>query len=203
MYKSTHNYIQQKADGHNPFKLAQGDEVLTDAQKRDVLKSKLVAIEKRIAELPANHSARSQLVREKHVVETMLSELKEFRDKNGIEKFFIQAAKEILSVGQFNLVMAEALKMLKRYKEIEYETPPAKDFSSTANSVKVDLEQATREFIAKGGSITKVPSKSDRTPMMNVDPRVTALTAAQHKIFKKLRTCGICKEDALREAMKP
>lgn len=35
------------------------------------------------------------------------------------------------------------------------------------------------------------------------DPRVAALTSEQHRVYKKLRACGICKEDALREAAKP
>lgn len=201
MYKGTHEYLQQKASGHNPFRLAHGDEVMTDDQKRDALKTKLAAIEKRLAELPANHESRKQLGREKHVIETMLSDLKVFDDKNGIEKFFVQAAKEILSSGQFNLVMAEALKMLKRYKEIEYGVPPTTSYANAPKAVKLDLEQATREFIAKGGSVTKV--HENRRPMMNVDPRIASMTDAQHKIYKKLRDCSICKEDAIREAMKP
>src|SRR4051794_16888181 len=125
MHKSTHRFMQGQADGHNPFAFAHGDEIMTDDQKRDVLKTKLAAIEKRLAELPANHQARKQLGREKHVIQTQLSDLKVFTDRNGVERFFVQAAKEILSGGQFNLVMAEAVKMLKRYKELEYGLPPA------------------------------------------------------------------------------
>ena len=201
-YKNQSKYLQGIADGHNAFQFAHGDEVITDHQKRDILKSKITSIEKRLAELPANDIKRKQLGREKAVIQAQLSELKVFSDRHGIDRFFIQAAKEILSQGQFNIVMGEAVKMLKRYKELEY-TVPENKLSDTTPRIKKEMAEAVKEFIAKGNSITKVPPVWDKRTMMNCDPQVMALTDAQKKIYKKLKRCGICKEDALREAQKP
>jgi hypothetical protein len=200
MYKNNSQFMQHAADARNPFNFAQGEEVMTDDQKRDVLKTKIAAIEKRLAELPANHSSRKQLGREKAVLQTQISDLKVLKDTNGVEKFFIKAAKEILSQGQYTLVMAEAMKMLRRYKEIEYGVAPNK-INDMPKEMKQDLESAVKDFIAKGGSITKVPESNRKGGLP--DPELASLSAEQHRIYKKLRSCGICKEDALREAKKP
>ncbi|QEH36561.1 hypothetical protein OJF2_51450 [Aquisphaera giovannonii] len=200
MYKGNSQFMQHQSDARNPFNFAHGDEIMTDDQKRDVLKTKIAAIDKRLSELPANHPTRKQLGREKAVVQAQLSELKVFKDTNGIERFFITAAKEILSQGQYNLVLAEAMKMLRRYKEIEYGVTPSK-VSEMPKEMKQDLEEAVKGFIAKGGSITKLPSNNRKGGLP--DPELSLLTSEQRRIYQKLRSCGICKEDALKEAKKP
>jgi hypothetical protein len=202
MYKSTHSHMQNHADARNPFNFAQGDQLLTEDQKRENLKLKIAATDKRLAEMPQNHPQRKVLGQEKATAQMQLAGIGKKDTIFGAEHFFIRAAKDVLSVGQYNIVMKAAVQMMKKYQEAEL----GKEFKSTKEmpkAMKEDLEDAIRQYTAKGGSVEIIPEGKRKYTSDGWDSQLSLLTVEQRKICKKLRSCGISKDDALQEAKKP